>query len=214
MSETETTAAAYSQPREWLLWTAATAGGWLLGSLFSILLSIVLSMTGLDAAFRADPAEASQSLALVSMALWLGFYLITGVCVGAMQWLVLRRHLAGLQRWAIFTGLGFALGTFAFPAFMGAGVGLMQWLLLRRDLSKTGWWPVMNAVAWPLGAMLGGGLGETVGTAANSLLVTNLLSAALAGVIIGALTGAVLLWLLRENRALLDGLRAEAEQTQ
>ena len=214
MSETETTAAAYSQPREWLLWTAATAGGWLLGSLFSILLSIVLSMTGLDAAFRADQAEASQSLALLSMALWLGFYLITGLCVGAMQWLVLRRHLAGLQRWAIFTGLGFALGTFAFPAFMGAGVGLMQWLLLRRDLSKTGWWPVMNAVVWPLGYMVGGSLGVTVGAAVNSALLASLLSAALAGVIIGAVTGAVLLWLLRENAALLESLRQDKEAEQ
>jgi len=38
------------------------------------------------------------------------------------------------------------------------------------------------------------------------------MGAQLIGAIVGALTGAVLLWMLRENRTLLDGLREEAEQ--
>jgi len=32
------------------------------------------------------------------------------------------------------------------------------------------------------------------------------------GAVVGAITGAVLLWMLRENRALLDGMREEAQQ--
>ena len=202
----------YNPQREWLLWAAATAGGWLLGSAINILLSIVLNMAGFGAAFNADPASMSQSTALMLMGVSLALLLIIGLSVGAMQWLVLRRHLPDLPRWAIFTGLGFALGSFAFLAFMGAGVGLLQWMLLRRDLNKTGWWPVMNAVAWPVGYMLGGVLGTAVGAAVSSPLLGSLLSAALAGAIIGAVTGAVLMWLLRENRTLLDGLREEAEQ--
>jgi hypothetical protein len=214
MKEINAPTATFNQPREWLWWTAATAGGWLLGSLINILLSIVLSMIGLGDALNADPAEVPQSTILLLMGASLGLLLAMGVSIGGVQWLVLRRHLAGMQRWALFTGVGFALGTFAFLAFMGLGVGLMQWLLLRRDLNKTGWWPVMNAVAWPLAYMFGGGLGVTVGLGIGSPLLGNLLSAALTGIIIGALTGAVLMWMLRENRALLDGLREEAEQAQ
>jgi hypothetical protein len=213
MNQTEAQAASFNQPREWLLWTAATIGGWLLGSLINVLLSIVLSMTGLNDVLSADPADVPQSTVLILMGVSLALLLIIGLSVGALQWLVLRRHVTGLQRWAIFSGLGFALGTFAYWPFMGLGVGLMQWLLLRRDLNKTGWWPVINAVAWPLGYMFGS-LGMTVGLSISSPLLGNLLSAVLTGAIIGAITGPVLLWLLRENRALLAGLREEAEQTQ
>jgi hypothetical protein len=196
------------------LWTAATAGGWLLGTSINYLFSLVLSMTELGAALDADAADIAQSTILVFMAISLVMLLLVGLSVGVLQWLLLRRHLAGLQQWAIFTGLGFALGSFAFLAFMGVGAGLMQWLLLRRNLNKTGWWPVMSAVAWPVGYMLGGSLGAALGTAVGSPYLGGLLGAALTGVIIGAITGAVLLWLLRENRVLLGGLRAEAEQAQ
>ncbi len=212
MKEIEAPAMTYNQPREWLLWTAATIGGWVLGSAISYVLSIVLSLLGLGEALNANPADVPQATMLLLMGVSLVMLLIIGLAVGALQWLVLRRHVPGSSRWALYTGLGFALGSFAFLAFMGAGVGVTQWLLLRRELNRTGWWPVMNAVAWPLGYMFGGSLGATVGTAIGSPLLGGLLGAALTGAIIGAITGAVLLWLLRVNRALLDGLRAEAAQ--
>lgn len=206
-NEVETVA--YFQPREWLWWILATAGGWLLGSLAAYAISIALSMAGLGAALEADPTQISQSTALLLMALSLVSLLIVGAAVGALQWLFLRRHLPTINRWAIFTGLGFALGSFVFLPFMGAGVGLTQWLLLRRDLNKTGWWPVVNAIAWPLGYMLGGAGGAAVGTALGSAVLGGLVGSILIGTLIGAITGAVLLWLLRENRVLLDGLRQE-----
>jgi hypothetical protein len=201
-----------NQPREWMLWTVATMGGWLAGSAINVLLSIGLNLLGVGAAFNADPAEVPQSMVLILMGLSLGLLFIIGTSVGVAQSLVLRRHLAGMQRWAIFTGVGFALGSFAFLPFMGLGVGLMQWLLLRRDLNKTGWWPLTNALIWPLGYMMGSAVGVTVGAAVGSPLVANLLSAVITGALIGAVSGAVLLWILRENRALLDSLRQEAEQ--
>jgi hypothetical protein len=214
MTNTEVQAMAYHQPREWLWWTLATAGGWLLGSLGNFAISIVLSMTGLNAALNVDPAQIDQSTMLFFMVVSLAMLLIIGVLVGALQWLVLRRHIPGVNRWAIFTGLGFALGSFVFLAFMGLGVGVTQWLLLRRDLNKTGWWPVINAVAWPLGYMFGGALGAALGTALSAPLLGGLFGAALTGAIIGAVTGAVLLWMLRENRALLDGLHKDLEAAQ
>ncbi len=212
MNNTEVETVAYNQPREWLWWTLATAGGWLLGSLGNFAASILLNATGLGATLNTDLSQIDQSTMLLLMGVSLVMLLIIGLAVGALQWLVLRQHVPGSSRWALFTGLGFALGSFAFLAFMGVGVGVTQWLLLRRELNRTGWWPVMNAVAWPLGYMFGGSLGATVGTAIGSPLLGGLLGAALTGAIIGAITGAVLLWLLRVNRALLDGLRAEAAQ--
>ena len=209
MNEAAVQPPSFNQTREWLLWTAATAGGWLLGAAINILVGIVLSMAGLDATLSADVAEVPQPMILILTALSLALLFAIGLSVGALQWLVLRRHLAGVQRWALFTGMGFALGAFVFVAFIGVGVGLLQWLLLRRDLNKTVWWPVVNALAWPLGYVLGGGLGASVGAALNSPLAANLIGALLAGAIIGATTGAVLLWLLRENAALLESLRQD-----
>ena len=214
MKEIEAPAAAYNYPREWMLWTAATIGGWVIGSAASYLLAILLSMLGLGDALNADPATVPQETVLLLMGASLLMLFIIGAGVGALQWLVLRRHVMGLQRWAVFTGLGFALGSFVFLAFMGLGVGLMQWLLLRRDLNKTGWWPVMNALAWPLGYMFGGSAGMGLGQAFGSPLIANLLSASFTGAIIGAITGVVLLWLLRENAALLESLRLEREAEQ
>ncbi len=200
---------AYNQPREWLLWTVATAGGWLLGSLANFVASIALSATGIGGALNADPSQLDQTTMLLLMGVSLIMLLIVGLAVGVLQWQVLKRHVPELNRWAWFTGAGFALGSFAMIYFMGAGVGIMQWLLLRRSLNKTGWWPVMNAVAWPVGYIFGGVLGVTIGQALNAALIGTLLGALFSGAIIGAITGAVLLWLLRENAALLDSLRQE-----
>jgi len=197
--------------REWLWWTLATAGGWVLGSLVTYAISIGVNMTNFGAALQADPAQISQTTALLLMALSLVSLLIVGVIIGALQWLVLRRHVPGIQRWAIFTGLGFALGAFAFWALIGVGVGVLQWLLLRRDLNKTMWWLVVNAVAWPLGYVLGGVGGTALGVALGSEFLGGLVGSILIGTLIGAITGAVLWWLLRENRVLLDGLRQEVE---
>ena len=212
MNNHEAETAAYFQPREWLWWILATTGGWLLGSLATYAISIALSMTGLGATLEADPAQISQSTALLLMALYLVSSLIVGLAIGALQWLVLRRHTPGINRWAIFTGLGFTLGWLVFWPFMGIGVGLTQWLLLRRDLNKTGWWLVVNSVAWPLGYLFGSVGGAALGNALGSAFLGGVIGSILIGTLIGAITGAALLWLLRENRVLLGGLRQELEE--
>ena len=213
MNTTETTTLSYNQPREWLLWTLAMIGGWLLGAMFNILASILLSATGLSDALRSDPSTPPpQDAVLMVMGISLVLLAVIGLGIGLLQEMVLRRLVPGLQRWALFTAAGFAVGAFLTqwaPYFLGLGVGITQWLLLRRDLNRTGWWPVMNVLAWPLGSLFGGGLGVTIGDALGSPLVGNLLGFALTGAIIGALTGAVLMWMLRQNAVLLEGLRQE-----
>jgi hypothetical protein len=214
MTDNTSTLSTFNQPLYWLKWVLATAGGWLIGSLANMLVINLLGAAGLGQMLNASPDQVPQSAALLLAGVSLVLLLIVGFAVGALQWLVMRQQLPQLSRWAIFTGLGFALGTFAFVAFMGLGVGVAQWLLLRRDLNKTGWWPVMSAVAWPLAYMVGGTLGALVGQALNVPFIGGMVGAVAIGAIAGAVTGAVLLWMLRENRALLDDLekqRAEAK---
>jgi hypothetical protein len=192
----------FNQPLYWAKWVLATAGGWFIGSLANVLVITLLSATSLgDALNVTSPDQAPQSTGLLLAGISLVLLLIVGLAVGALQSLVLRQQLPQLSRWMIFTGLGFALGTFAFLAFMGLGVGLAQWLLFRRELNKTGWWPVMSAVSWPLGYMIGGSLGALVGQAVNVPFI-------------GGMMGAVLLWMLRENRTLLDDLEKQRTEAQ
>jgi hypothetical protein len=216
--EAPTVTVAYNQPREWMLWTIAMIGGWLLGLVINILAAVLINVTGLGVVLQGDPETVPQEAVLLLMGVWLVASLIMGLCIGAPQEVLLRRLVPGLQRWTLLTGVGFAAGAFmaqwGLPFFLGVGVGLMQWLLLRRDLNKAGWWPVMNVLAWPLGSMFGGGLGQTIGQALGNSDVGYVLSFALTGAIIGAITGAVLLWMLRENAALLEGLRLEREAEQ
>jgi len=215
MTDNASTFSTFNQPLYWAKWVLATAGGWFIGSLANVVVINLLGASGLgDALNTTSPDQVPQSTALLLAGVSLVLLLIVGFAVGALQWLVLREQIPQVSRWAIFTGLGFALGTFAFLAFMGLGVGVAQWLLLRRDLNKTGWWPVMSAVAWPLAYMFGGSLGAIMGQALNVSFIGGMAGSALIGAIVGAITGAVLLWMLRENRALLDDLakqRAEAK---
>ena len=141
-------------------WVLATAGGWLLGSLANVVVINLVGATGLGEALNAtSPDQVPQSTTLLLAGVSLVLLLIVGFAIGFFQWMVLRQQVPQIRQWALFTALGFALGSFAMLTFMGLGVGLAQWLLLRRELSKTGWWPVINAVAWPLAYMFGGSLG-------------------------------------------------------
>ena len=215
MTDDTSVVSTFNQPLYWAKWVLATAGGWFIGSLANVLVITLLSATNLSDALNAtSPDQVPQSTGLLLAGISLVLLLIVGLAVGALQWLVLRQQLPQLSRWVIFTGFGFALGTFAFLAFMGLGVGVAQWLLMRHDLNKTGWWPVMSAVAWPLGYMVGGSLGALVGQSLNVPFIGGMIGSILIGTIIGTITGAVLLWMLRENRGMLDDLekqRAEAK---
>ncbi len=198
------------QLTEWLWWVLATTAGWVLGSLATYAISIVMSLAGIGGTAGADLTQMSQSTALLFMAVSLVAFFIMGAAVGAVQWLVLRRYVPGINRWAIFTGLGLAVGMFIQWTFVGLGVGMMQWMLLRRELNKTQWWLVANAVAWPLGYLFGSVASSALSTALGSVFLGGLVGSVLIGAIIGAVTGLLLLWLLYVNRELLDGLRQEA----
>jgi len=138
--------------------------------------------------------------------------LFLSIGIGLMQWLVLRRRLrhagwwvlasiagwtasdalAWRMFWLIRDTLGVA-ANYEFLAFLqrlsiGTSLGLLQWLLLRRQFSPSGWWVMANVVglavaSLPLGKDLPSGLADAIAIS----------------VVTPALSGLVLVWLLRHS---------------
>jgi hypothetical protein len=122
---------------------------------------------------------------------------VGGIAVGVLQSLLLRKYLDKAWRW-VFASLVAALasglllltvglidrelGGLASAGFYGTLLGLAQWWLLRRQFSRAGWWVLASTVGWLIAVPVGD-LGGPPGWA-----------------IFGAITGAVLPWLLRQDR--------------
>jgi len=200
MTDDATVERPFNQSQYWLQWVLANVAGWLIWGMLNFVLVAVISTLNV-------PGELGLFISLALLA-------IVGAILGGTQWWVLRQQVPQVSRWALFTALGFALATLFDLIFAGLGVGVMQWLVLRNVFNKTTWWPVLNAAAWPLGTIVGTLLGTLVGQLTNSLVLVIVITWGVAGAIIGALSGALLLWLLRENRALLESLRQEREAEQ
>ncbi len=205
----------FNQNRYWLLWVLGTAGGWLTAYWVSILIgSLVLSSLPIDPATLSSSEPLPEAVQMPLLFLQVATLFIIGAIVGGAQWLLLRQQIPQVGRWPLFTALGCLITLFAGPywlLFVGLGMGLLQWLILRNILNRSGWWSLISAGGWALGFVLG----DVVGLLLSSVLdvtLAQLLGYTTIGIVAGALTGVVLLWLLRENRVLLDGLREEAEQ--
>lgn len=123
-----------------------------------------------------------------------------GIVVGVLQWLVLRRYVPESMRWALASTGAVALVALVvwvvdrfdtdLALVVGAGsygtlAGVLQWPILRRHVARAGWWVLASTVGW-IAAIPLGGLGGPPGWA-----------------VYGAVTGTVLVWLLRYNAPLL-----------
>ena len=151
---------------------------------------------------------------------WFG----NGACVGAAQWILLRRAVATARWWVVASAVGWAMGILLFVpglarlngllafvlvlatavdvenfpfelfdnpfggAVAGASIGVLQWLLLRREVVAAGWWVLASALGWAV-AYLAPWAGPSTLRGATTL-----------GLVIGSLTGIVLVWLLRRPR--------------
>ena len=188
----------------WLLWMLLVAGLVSGGTL----VTDSLARPVLTQAIR-DPL-AREVLIVLGLAGMLGAF-------GALQWLVLRPYLAGAAGWGLATAvtlwaggsliqLAFAAGVGQTPSIVagallfGPGCGLVQYALLRRQARRAGWWALAWTLNWPL--LFG------VAVAANLLfkLIWNIdgdswlfLDYGVGGLVSGAATGAVLVWLLRHQ---------------
>ena len=88
------------------------------------------------------------------------------------------------------------LGVTLTVALGGAVTGILQMLVLRARVFRAGWWVLASAVGWGLG-MAVVGYGVVLEHAWDSPLVL-IWSLVGAGVVMGAVTGGTLVWLLRQ----------------
>jgi hypothetical protein len=150
------------------------------------------------------------------------FTALFGAMGGFMQWLVLRRQIAGASWWMLASTLGFAIAPIAAlagvmamsqvmsldgnpmaaPILLGVLFGIlsaiMPWLVLRRQVARAGWW----IPAHVLGSLVGGALGIVAFHAMALLRLYQFLWAAagaMFGAGLGAITGITLVWLLRQS---------------
>ena len=93
---------------------------------------------------------------------------------------------ASSGEWALFVLLG----------LYGTVLGVLQWLVLRRQVARAGWWVLASTVGWPVSIGVGGiGLQAVVAVTHVKLPAV---TAALIPAMYGAITGRVLVWLLRQ----------------
>jgi hypothetical protein len=79
-------------------------------------------------------------------------------------------------------------------ALGGAVTGILQWLVLRGKVSRAGWWVLASIVGWALGIALWDS-GWDAGTEYETFLMVG------SRVVLGAVTGGALVWLLRQPKA-------------
>ena len=137
---------------------------------------------------------------------------VVGVTVaGVLQWLMLRQRMARAAWWIVASlvsgvvagGVIFGVGGDAgFTAevardldvgwvveagLYGAVLGVLQWLVLRGQVALSGLWVLASTVGWIVGDPV-----------CSSLMGFGTLSWVVFGAVYGAITGLVLVWLLRQ----------------
>lgn len=166
--------------RLWLQWVLMNSVGWSGGA--------VLGWLAVTVASR---------FAIGNLVEFTIFGLVLGASVGIMQWLVLRQRVPQASWWVLATAVGIAFGGAVgaiFGSSMGAAVlgvismGILQWLVLRRRVRRASWW------MWVMVVGLGAGLGASQFL---GLPLVSLWGVVLGLPVIGAVTGGVLVWLLR-----------------
>lgn len=204
----------------WVQWVAATALGELAGlGIAAAVGSSVIRAFGEPA--TPGYAEVFAGLAVLLGALQGG--LVGAVQAGVLRrrlkglhgW-VLATALGGSLAWAMGVVPGILIGLYLPPLRSGPGVpdwlqlllampaGVLagailsfpQWRVLRHYLAHAGWWLTANALAWALGMPLvfvAAGVGWDGGTLLSALMVIGGLAAA--GAVVGAVSGAYLVWL-------------------
>lgn len=178
----------------WLGWTLATGAGMLVGFTSLLLFADFLGL----------------GIYRVLTPLW------AGMLVGVFQWLVLRQYMTYSVDW-IFTGiaawsLAFALGllvvqilsgTFwgtliAYVVF-GIIIAVVQWPVLRREIPDVLPWVLANVAGWALGAYLSSlALDWVVNGPSVGQWLVSAVSSGVTGLIAGAVTGVVLVWIVRK----------------
>lgn len=181
----------------WLAWLCASAMGYGVG--------MILGLSVAYGLFDRDVFDATIGITVG---------VVAGAAGGLAQWIVLREQVARSGLWVPATapGFGIALGTAAMSSgqnyYLEAGVraavlfgvagGTLQWLVLRRaQIPRAGLWIAAN-VPGSLSIIAGIFVADSIGRSGNYTLSAMVLGL-LFGLGIGAINGAVLVWLLRQS---------------
>jgi hypothetical protein len=97
-------------------------------------------------------------------------FVVSGVGVAVMQWLVLIGRIKKPWRWAVYSSAAWIVGYILFilsipkemglllAPLLGATLGIVQWLILKQELDWAGWWIPISLLAWTTGLVLLPGL--------------------------------------------------------
>jgi hypothetical protein len=181
-------------------------GYWLAWFLISVIGYGIGAVLGVSFAYRFFPTDTYNAANGITLGI------VMGATGGYFQWAVLRERIAGAGLWTLAATLGFglAMGTPLAadpeqnPAMTGLLVvtvfglvsGILQWLILRRNIPRAGWWVFANLIGSLVGAIafpIAVAISET-GNWSLAIIVFGMGF----GTGNGAITGAALLWLLRQ----------------
>ena len=145
---------------------------------------------------------------------------IYGVIVGIAQWFVLRQQISRAGWWILATFMGrvanfglvntgfgtlYALLSYSSASWItqpiyGAILGIAQWFVLRQQVSRAGWWILATTIGVLISnkILYSGGmeLFRPIGGFFGSILGPPIVGG-IDGMVIGAITGIALVWLLR-----------------
>jgi FtsX-like permease family protein len=200
----------------WLQWVLASVLGFSIGTTIGNAFANLIPAMTCTQSFSDSFIDRLTNFPCIQPSLGLILIVfILGLAGGFMQWLVLRRRIAGTGWWIPATALGFPIalvladramrlaGEFAAaPILLGVLFGVLSgslpWLVLRRQNAGAGWW----LPAHLLGALVGGAFG-IVAFHAVALMglyqFTWAAAGAMFGAGLGAITGIALVWLLRKS---------------
>jgi hypothetical protein len=180
----------------WLGWFLASVLGYGLGAMLGFSLIYNLSPT--------DTFDATRDILSGT---------VMGVTGGYFQWMVLTQRLGGTGLWGLASALGFgtamaasaavspnadpALAGFLIVAVFGVVGGILQWLILRRNVPRAGWWLLASLLGSLLGA-IGPFTAVAISETGNWGLAL-MAFGVIFGAANGAITGAALVWLLRQS---------------
>jgi hypothetical protein len=207
----------------WARWTLATALGELLG------FALAMGLGGLVYLLVGGPVETVSAVALLGGAVLAGVVegsvlgtaqwlvlrrylpaLAPGTWIAATAGGAVLAYAVGMSTG---TALGDSIDLAGVPgailivagvlyvAGLGALLGVTQWWVLRRYVAGAGWWVAANAGAWILGLAVGlAGPSLVADWAATGVVIAmGAGTGILMGGLVGAVTGAVLVRLLRHR---------------
>jgi hypothetical protein len=172
----------------WLWWVLASTVGFAVGSAVTRFVGLVGYFAGGETVVGAFAVGGA----------------VGGALIGIAQWLVLRKRVSRSGWWVLASIVGFAVGFAvaiamldsmdgaAVGAVVGASIGIAQWLVLRLQFSRAGWWVLASIVGFAMGfAVLETMDGFVVGAGVGAVV----------GAGVGAITGGVMVWMLRQPAA-------------